>query len=171
MLGWALRTLAIWLCLGAAGYYGWQSRATLLAMVEVDAPAASPPAEKPTILNTLRYPVGANGHVVLDAAVNGSPVRFMLDTGASYVTLTPEAAEAAGLTESTLRFSKSVATANGVVRVAPVRLREMRIGQLTMEDVDAVVVETPLPISLLGMSFLKRLDSYGMRDGAFVINW
>jgi aspartyl protease family protein len=95
----------------------------------------------------------------------------MLDTGASFVTLTPEAAEAAGLAPSTLRFSASVSTANGVVRVAPVRLREMRLGQLTMEDVDAVVVETPLPISLLGMSFLKRLDSYGMRDGAFVINW
>ena len=171
MFGWALRTFAIWLCLGAAGYYGWQSRATLLAMVEAGAPAAPPPAEKPAILNTLRYPAGASGHVMLKAEVNGSPVRFMLDTGASFVTLTPEAAEAAGLTPSALRFSESVSTANGVVRVAPVRLREMRLGQLTVEDVDAVVVETPLPISLLGMSFLKRLDSYGMRDGAFVINW
>ena len=171
MFGWALRTLAIWLCLGAAGYYGWQSRATLLSIGEAGERAAPPPADKPAIPNTLRYPVGANGHVMLNAEVNGSPVHFMLDTGASFVTLTPEAAEAAGLAPSTLRFSASVSTANGVVRVAPVRLREMRLGQLTVEDVDAVVVETPLPISLLGMSFLKRLDSYGMRDGAFVLNW
>jgi aspartyl protease family protein len=103
--------------------------------------------------------------------VNGSPTHFIVDTGASFVTLRPEDARAAGISAGDLHFTMRTSTANGQVRIAPVKLRELRLGQLTMEDVDAVVVESPLPISLLGMSFLKRLDGYEMRDGALVMSW
>ena len=57
------------------------------------------------------------------------------------------------------------------VHVAPVKLREIRLEQFTMEEVDAVVVDTQLSVSLLGMSFLKRLEGYELRDGALVVSW
>ena len=110
------------------------------------------------------------GHVILDAAVDGASVRFLVDTGASLVTLTPADAQAAGITPRELVFNHRVSTANGSARMAPVTLREVRIGQLSIYDVPASVLEH-LNISLLGMSFLSRLQSYEMRDGKLTIAW
>jgi aspartyl protease family protein len=120
--------------------------------------------------NTLIYPANEQGHVILEAAVNGASTRLLVDTGASLVTLTPADARAAGIAPGELVFSHRASTANGPVRMAPVTLREIRIGQLSVYDVPAAVLEH-LHISLLGMSFLSRLQSYEMRDGKLTINW
>jgi aspartyl protease family protein len=120
--------------------------------------------------NSLVYSANAQGHVVLDAAVNGAPMRLLVDTGASLVTLTPADARAAGIAASELVFNHRASTANGFARMAQVRLREVRIGQLSIYDVPAAVLEN-LNISLLGMSFLGRLQSYEMRDGKLTISW
>ena len=95
---------------------------------------------------------------------------MLVDTGASLVTLTPEDAQAAGITRGDLVYSARVSTANGVARMAPIKLREVRIDQLSVYDVPAAVIEN-LNISLLGMSFLNRLQGYEMRDGKLTINW
>jgi len=95
---------------------------------------------------------------------------LLVDTGASLVTLTPADARAAGIAPGELVFNRRVSTANGSARMAPVTLREIRIGQLSIYDVPAAVLEN-LNISLLGMSFLGRLQGYEMRDGKLTINW
>jgi aspartyl protease family protein len=169
MLAWALRTTLLWGALLCAGLYAWENRPAWLALPEREAVRSGAPA--PAIANTISYRPDRAGHVYLEAAVNGVPIRFIVDTGASFVTLRPEDARAAGIGGADLHFTMRSATANGQVRVAPVTLRELRLGQLTMEDVDAVVVESAMPISLLGVSFLKRLDGYEMRDGALVMSW
>jgi aspartyl protease family protein len=120
--------------------------------------------------NTIVYAAGEGGHVIVDAAVNGAPTRLLVDTGASLVTLTPKDARAAGIDPHALVFSRQVSTANGAVRMAPVTLREIRLGQLSIYDVPAAVLEK-LNVSLLGMSFLGRLQSYEMRDGKLTISW
>jgi aspartyl protease family protein len=107
---------------------------------------------------------------VLDAAINGVPVLMLVDTGASLVTLTPADARSAGINPASLAFSAHVQTANGTARMAPVTLREIRIGQLSLYDVPAAVLEH-LNVSLLGMSFLSRLQGYEMRDGKLTITW
>ena len=99
-----------------------------------------------------------------------APVRFLVDTGASTVALSPADARAAGINPNALLFDKTTATANGVVRVAPVLLREIRIEQLLIENVPAVV-DANLNGSLLGMSFLSRLKSFEMREGALTFSW
>ncbi len=174
MLVWAVRTIFLWGLIGVACVVAWNDRAIILPR---EAPVVAPPhqavraASKPIVDNTLSFRTDNRGHVMLEAAVNGASVRFMVDTGASFVTLTPEDASAAGLGSGDLHFTASVATANGQIRVAPVKLRELRLGQLVMEDVDAVVVDAPMNVSLLGMSFLRRLDGYEMRDGAMIMSW
>jgi aspartyl protease family protein len=130
---------------------------------------AAPPASSPAA-NTIVYTANQQGHVVLDTAVNGFPVRMLVDTGASLVTLTPADARAAGINPTGLVFNAHVNTANGSARVAPVTLREVRIGQLSLYDVPAAVLEN-LYVSLLGMSFLGRLQGYEMRDGKLTISW
>ena len=114
---------------------------------------------------------GSHGHFVIDAVVDGVPVTFLLDTGASEIVLTLDDARQLGFLPQSLEFSQRFRTANGEVRGAPVRLRELRIGQFSLYDLDASVNEAPLAISLLGMSFLDRLDGYRVEDGRLILRW
>ncbi|SRR6266404_2033707 len=125
---------------------------------------------RPSPSRTLVYRADRRGHFTLTAAVNGSPIRLVVDTGASLVALTLDDARAAGFGGGELVFNRVTHTANGPVRFAPVNLREIRIEQLSIENVPAAVIEN-LDQSLLGMSFLKRLKSFEMREGALAINW
>jgi clan AA aspartic protease (TIGR02281 family) len=121
----------------------------------------------------LEYVIEANpgGHYVIEAAVNGAPVTFLVDTGASDIVLTLDDARRIGLQPSALEYTQRYATANGEVRGAPVVLRELRIGQLRLFDVDASVNEAPLGISLLGMDFLEQLSSYEVERGRLILRW
>jgi aspartyl protease family protein len=121
--------------------------------------------------NALRFRADGSGHFYLEAEANGTPVRFLVDTGASLVALTLEDARAAGLDPATLSYSAVMSTANGTARAAPVRLRSLRLGQLELEDVNAVVMERPMAVSLLGMSFLERLQGYSIRNGVLTVEW
>jgi aspartyl protease family protein len=149
------------------------------------APAGSPPAaagppsrnvSAPTVLRpaplarTLTYHADERGHVALTALVNGSPVRFLVDTGASRVTLTAEDARAVGIGRGELVFNERSQTANGWAREAPLTLREIRIEQFSIDNVAAAVNDN-LTVSLLGMSFLRRLKGFEMRGGVLTINW
>jgi clan AA aspartic protease (TIGR02281 family) len=133
-------------------------------------------AAAPTILRagpavrTLVYRTDERGHVALTAMVNGASVHFLVDTGASRVTLTAEDARAAGIGPAELVFNQRSQTANGLAREAAVTLREIRIDRLSIDNVSAAVNEN-LTVSLLGMSFLRRLKSFEMRDGSLTISW
>lgn len=129
------------------------------------------PAAAETGWHRVEIAAGPDGHFVLDAAVEGVPVTFLVDSGATTVVLSSDAARRLGLGAGRLRYTHKVTTANGVVRAAPVRLRELRIGQLALRDVEAAVLETPLQTSLLGMSFLRRLERWEVRDGRLALYW
>ena len=108
---------------------------------------------------------------MVDATVNGEVLRFLVDTGASSIFLTPQDAERIGFTAPRLTFSERYDTANGEIRAAPVTLRSLRIGQLEFYDLPASVGEAPGSVSLLGMSFLKRFDSYQVRGDTLILAW
>ncbi|HYM01990.1 MAG TPA: TIGR02281 family clan AA aspartic protease [Stellaceae bacterium] len=134
------------------------------------APAAATRAPK-LASNMLIYHADSRGHFFVDGEINGAPMRFLVDTGATLVALTPDDARAAGIAHSSLRFSEVMTTAHGEARAALTTLRSVRLGQLSVEEVPAVVMEEPMAMSLLGMSFLKRLDAYTIRDGRLIIEW
>jgi aspartyl protease family protein len=91
-------------------------------------------------------------------------VPMVLDTGASSVVLTRDAAKAAGLPIEVLNYSVNVETANGHTHAAPVTLDRLAIGGLTERSVPALVAQTgQLKNNLLGMSFLNRLESWEVR--------
>jgi aspartyl protease family protein len=175
VIGWALRWVLLCCGLVLLGVGLLDRGAALLPDIASPAdlerqPAISAPRASAPPSNTIIYTANERGHVVLDAAVNGAPVRMLVDTGASLVTLTPADARAAGINPATLAFNGHVQTANGAARMAPVTLREIRIGQLSIYDVPAGVLEN-LNVSLLGVSFLSRLQGYEMRDGKLTISW
>lgn len=111
----------------------------------------------------------ANGHFVVDAEVEGETIRFLVDTGASVVSLTPEDAELIGYHRVDLDFSERYQTANGEVRAAPLMLSTITIGPIEVDDVRASVNEAPMEMSLLGMSFLSRLERYEVRDDRLIM--
>ena len=101
------------------------------------------------------------GHFSAQGRVNGSDVQLLVDTGASTVVLKAADAERAGIDLAGLSFTVPVQTANGTAYAAPVRLRDIAIGPIAFDSVEALVAKPgSLNESLLGMSFLKRLKSY-----------
>jgi aspartyl protease family protein len=115
-------------------------------------------AEKPG----LTLMADARGHFVAPGSINGEPMRFLVDTGATFVSL-----GAADAKRARIDFAKGTPgmtqTANGMVRVWKVRVSSVKLGDITLHDVDASVHEHDMPIVLLGMSFLNRMEM--RRDG------
>ena len=113
---------------------------------------------------------GAYGHYYTDAEINGRPVGIVVDTGASHVALTAEDARQAGIFIRDSDYTHRVNTANGQARVAPIVLDRVSIGSITVRNVPASVSEPgKLGTSLLGMSFLGRLQRVEMRPGLLVL--
>jgi aspartyl protease family protein len=110
------------------------------------------------------------GHFSVTADISGHPVELMTDTGATYVALNYETAALLGYTARELRYTGRSSTANGVARVAPVRLDYVRIGGIVVRDVVAVVAEPGrLSQNLLGMSFINRLSRFELRGDRLVL--
>jgi aspartyl protease family protein len=107
---------------------------------------------------------GHGGDFALAAHINGARVPMVLDTGASSIVLTQEAAKAAGLPIEVLDYSVNVDTVNGRTRAAPITLDRVAVGSLTERAVPALVLQRGrLKNNLLGMSFLNRLESWDVR--------
>jgi aspartyl protease family protein len=103
----------------------------------------------------------SGGDFAIAAKINGARIHVVLDTGASSVVLTQDDAKSAGLPLDLLDYSVNIDTANGRTRAAPVTLDHIAIGSLDEKSVDALVVQAgQLKTSLLGMSFLNRLQSW-----------
>lgn len=123
----------------------------------------SAPAQSAAILK------GSDGHFWAQAQVNGAPVRFLVDTGATAVALTPDDAERLGLDVKSLKYGQRVTTATGRSRAAAVTLDSLSVGDARLEDVSALVIEDGLDTSLLGMSYLGRLSGFeATREALFL---
>jgi aspartyl protease family protein len=114
-------------------------------------------------------PRGRDGHYYLTLDVNGSPVDFVVDTGASEIVLTKADAEAVGLAPADLNYFGRALTANGEVRTAPVRLDSIGIGEIKDTDVPAYVNEGDMFQSLLGMAYLQRWERIEIADGKLIL--
>jgi aspartyl protease family protein len=110
------------------------------------------------------------GEFQVATQVNGARIAMVLDTGASAVVLTQEAAKAAGLPLEMLAYSVNVDTANGRTRAAAVMLDRVAVGSIVERSVPALIAQPgQLRTSLLGMSFLTRLSSWEVRGEKLVM--
>ena len=100
---------------------------------------------------------------VVIGQVNGQPVRFTVDTGASDIVLSPADARRLGVDVAQLTYPIQVQTANGPGRSAPYTAQSLAIGDLRFSDVSMEIDSKPMPTSLLGMAFLNRLESYQVK--------
>jgi aspartyl protease family protein len=106
---------------------------------------------------TIHLNADAQGHFMSAGAINGAAVNFMVDTGATVIAIGRADARRAGIDTARGR-AITVQTANGVVRAWRIRLHSVKVGAVTLRDIDAAVMEIDMPYALLGMSFLNRMD-------------
>ena len=104
----------------------------------------------------------SQGHFVTNGTINGAAVKFLVDTGATLISLGASDARRIGIDAS--KGQRGITnTANGQAQVSKVKLDTVRVGDVTLHNVDALVHQNELPVALLGMSFLNRMEM--QRDG------
>ncbi|HVV60156.1 MAG TPA: TIGR02281 family clan AA aspartic protease [Pseudolabrys sp.] len=111
-----------------------------------------------------------NGHFATEAEVDGRRLNFIVDTGASLVTLRESDAATIGIRPTPGDYTESVATANGHIKAARARLNRLEVGDITIYDVSALVLpDEALGQNLLGVSFLSRLRRYEYANGRMIL--
>ena len=149
----------------------------LIAVLAVPRPGAAPVAlasAKPErqsagTTEALLLERDASGQFHLEASVNGTPVEFLVDTGADIVALTEQAALNLGLNVSEGDFQPVMKTASGVGYGAQIKLDELEVAGERLRDVDAVVVKG-LAVNLLGQSALRKLGSVQLKGDSMIIH-
>ncbi|SFS47918.1 MULTISPECIES: TIGR02281 family clan AA aspartic protease [Methylobacterium] len=133
--------------------------------------AVTPPEPVPAVdAAGVALQAGRNGHFFVNALLDGRSLPMMVDTGASACAFSEEDAARIGIRVTPADFTRVWNTANGTVRVAPIRIAIVQIGSITVRDVDAVVIPRGLlSTSLLGMSFLRRLRDFGISGSTMTL--
>ncbi|NOD75182.1 MULTISPECIES: TIGR02281 family clan AA aspartic protease [unclassified Ruegeria] len=129
------------------------------------------PAPQMTVTGeTIEVPRAYDGHYYLPVLVNGEPINFLVDTGASQIVLSAQDAKRAGIDPDQLNYFGRALTANGEVRTAPVRLETLTVGPITDQNVSAWVNEGELHKSLLGMDYLHRFSNIQFANGRMILS-
>lgn len=113
----------------------------------------------------------SDGHFYIDAIVEGRPLEFLVDTGASSILLSQSDAQALGHFLPKKAFTYEFKTANGVTFAAKTTLDQMRIGRRDFKNVEAFILPQGLDISLLGQSVLARFETVEMQKNALKLTW
>ncbi len=170
----AVRSMAIWAAIALLLMGGYQYRYELqdvasrltaglipgspIALRDDDGRAA-------VMLDRLR-----SGHFEVRAEVEGQPIQFLIDTGATSTVLTSADAGRIGLDPAALRYDVTVMTANGAARAARATVDEIRVGEITRRRLPVLVSESgALDRSLLGMNFIGTLSGFDMRGERLIL--
>ena len=118
---------------------------------------------------TLRIPMAPDGHFWVEATVNGTPARFLIDSGASVTALSVTSARAAGLNFDLNAPSVPMMTANGKITAQRATISTLAIGPIRSSDLDIVISSAFGDVNVIGMNLLSRLKSWGVQDGEMVL--
>ena len=160
-----LITMALaWVAIFAAGFvlftfrdnFGWVAQ-------RLKAEAVGTPVEQG---RETRIPMAIDGHFWVEAQVNGEPVRFLVDSGATMTTIDRKTARRAGVDISP-RADQVVRTGNGFIRVSSGRAEELEVGGIVRRDVGLQVAEHD-NLNVLGMNFLSSLSRWGV-EGRWLV--
>lgn len=111
------------------------------------------------------------GNFYVFGTVNGTPIRFLIDTGASDIVLSPSDARLIGIATENLDYSRVYGTANGIGHGAMATVSSLTVGPVGFHNVAVSVNQAPMDSSLLGMTFLRRLKSFAIRNHRLYLRW
>jgi aspartyl protease family protein len=116
-----------------------------------------------------RIPMSRDGHFWLTASINGTPARFLVDTGATLTAISENTAIEARLPQKSLRQTVNMRTANGAIRAELVTIGELRMGNIVARDLDAVVAPGLGETNVIGMNLLSRLKSWRVEGRTLIL--
>jgi aspartyl protease family protein len=116
-----------------------------------------------------RIPISRDGHFWVNASINGTPARFLVDTGATLTAISENTATAARVPEKAMRQSVNMKTANGAIRAELATIGELRMGNIVARDLDAVVAPGLGETNVIGMNLLSRLKGWRVEQGVLIL--
>ncbi len=153
-----------WVGIFAAGFVLFTFRDDLSwVMQRLRAEATGAPVEQGA---EIRVPMAIDGHFWVDAQLNGEPVKFLVDSGATMTTIGRQTAQRAGV-EINPAQDQTVRTGNGVIKVSRGRAESLAIGEIERRDVRLHVADTE-DLNVLGMNYLSSLDRWGV-EGRWLV--
>ena len=166
-----LRNIAIWAAIFAVlalGYTYQDAFASIGARLKAELVPGEPAQDGD---HALVLTQAEDGAYYATGEVDGTRVRFAIDTGASDIVLSPEDARRAGIAVDALSFDRETGTANGIGRSARVTVGSLALGPLRFEHVEVAVNQAPMANSLLGMAFLRRLKAFEFAGRKLTLRW
>ncbi len=170
-VGEALRNIALWAVIATVLVLGYLYRdvfADIGARFQSEVLPAEP---REGGAHTVVLTESEGGSYYTVGAVNGVRVKFLVDTGASDIVLSPDDAERVGLDMTALNYTRDTETANGMGRGAPTTVTDLSVGPIRFANVAVEVNQAPMGASLLGMTFLRRLKSFEFKDRKLTLHW
>lgn len=164
-----LRNIAVWTAIAGVLAIGYSYRFELAGVADRVSGGLLPDRAREVAPGVVQLQAGRGGHYYVMARVNGADIRFLIDTGASAVVLSPADAKRAGFDPDALAFTQRFETANGIGEGAPVRLRRLEVGPIRVDDLPASVNRAAMRESLLGMSFLNRLEGFSFENDTLTL--
>jgi aspartyl protease family protein len=141
----------------------------LQALLETE-PAEKPPAAAASGPARVMLSSDRRGHFETSVTVNGRPMKALVDTGATVIALTYEDGRSLGLVRPGDRYEIKMQTANGTTGAKRVTLNSVRLGGISLSNVEAIVAqEGALAVNLLGMSFLRNLRTFEIQNGRLIL--
>ena len=116
-----------------------------------------------------RVPLAPDGHYWLHATVNGAPVNFLVDTGATLTAVSSETAERIGLEPREAGIPVRMQTANGSVAAQLTTIDELKFGNVAARGIDAIIAPGLGPTNVIGMNVLSRLASVQFADRTMIL--
>ena len=166
-----IRNVLIWLAVGGVLIIGFSFRNELRDLGLRLRSNLIPGYPVQTGSHEITLSEGENGHFHVYATVNGTRIRFLIDTGATDIVLDPEDARRVGIDMGSLTFDRPFGSANGVGYGASLTVAELSVGAIHFSGVKVSINRAPMGTSLLGMTFLRRLKSYSFEGSKLILRW
>ncbi len=166
-----LRYAAVWAVIIAVLAVGYAYRGELQGVVRRVQGAFGPGEPIATATHELAVNQDDEGGFIVVGQVNGQRVRFLVDTGSSDTVLAPADAQRIGVDLTSLHFDRTAETANGLGYGAPFTADSLTVGPIRLSAMPMSINQAPMSASLLGMSFLSRLDSFEFRGRKLILKW
>lgn len=166
-----VRNILLWVGVGGVLLIGFSFQEELFALGRRLRAELIPGYPTQTSANEMVISASEGGGFHVYGKVNGVPIRFLVDTGASAIVLSPADARKLGLDLTTLDFDRPYETANGIGYGASAEVDELTVGHIRLTHVPVSINGAPMSSSLLGMTFLNRMKSFSITGRKLVLRY
>ena len=163
------RYSSVWLLIFLVTIIGFSYQTEISSVWDRVSSELTGKSQQQVVGNDLIIRQSTDGHFWIDSNVNGKPVRFLIDSGATITAMSANTASQADIEINSVSFPVSLTTANGLVEADRGEIGTLNIGPLVMYQLPVVVSEAFGETNVLGMNFLNRMESWSVEGGNMVL--